>query len=140
MSEEKSGQKPSIKVQVIAVIIVAVIVLGIFISSANSGSDGQKDLRNDIENYCTDAALLRKYISNDVSIIDTSNLKDNYSDLGEENGKHQYNYAWNGKNKTTDEVVRFQCTASGTSKDDIALEWLNIDGTTVFDRESPNEQ
>lgn len=140
MSEGKKQSKLPPRRQIIVVIIVAAIVIGVSAISANSGSGSQKDLRNDIENFCTDATLLRKYIPNNISIVDALNYDDNFSDLGEENGKHQYYYSWHGKNKTTDETVHFECAASDTGEDDLALEWLNVDGTTVFERESPTEQ
>ena len=143
IKEELKDPKKRKKYIVIAIAFLLFIGLASLIPSDSTDTDKAKDeesseeedIRLAVEDYCQDAGLLRKYISDRVSIISMSNYNDQYNDAGIVDGKHEYWLSWNGKNKDTNELVHFVCGLTG-EKGDFTLESLNIDGVQVYDRKA----
>lgn len=132
----------------IAILVVLALMIGGSMTSKPESSDetdkektaetSQEDFQLKVEDYCQDAGLLRKYITDRVSIIDMLDYNDHFTDLGEDGGKHKYDFSWHGKNKDTGETVRFECIVSGESEK-IKLETLIINSVPVYDTEEFTE-
>lgn len=87
------------------------------------------------EHFCQDAGLLNGYVdSSKISTIYASNYNKRYTDSFsyDKNGNHIKYIQWNGKNKSSGEVVGFTCWVSGSSDSGITLHRLVIDGNIVY--------
>lgn len=123
-------------------IIIIVVLIIIFTSGGGNNTDQATNsdkketiAQSDVESYCQDSALLGKYLNLDkVSIVSISDYNVQYQDDGATYDKGGYpikNLQWTGKNKDTNESMRFSCWVSGP-KDGIVLHWLTADSKDLY--------
>lgn len=123
-------------------IIIIVVLIIIFTSNGGNKTDqatkqDKKETitQSDAESYCQDSALLGKYLNLDkISIVSISNYNVRYQDDDTTFDKDGYpikNLQWTGKNKATDEDIRFSCWVSGP-KDETALHWLTANSEDLY--------
>lgn len=123
-------------------IIIIVVLIIIFTSGGGNNTDqatksDKKETiaQSDAESYCKDSALLGKYLNLDkISIISISDYNVQYQDDGATFNKDGYpikNLQWTGKNKDTDEGIRFSCWVSGP-KDKTTLHWLTANSEDLY--------
>lgn len=108
---------------------------------ANEASQGSKSSEakfgdSEAELYCQDAALVGKFL--DLNNIDIFRIVDQNTQTGkfgwvDANGNDIYYIRWNGKNKATEESIRFDCWVSGTSEEDVTLHRFEADGNRFVD-------
>jgi len=106
-------------------------------NAPESNVNAQGELtESDVEYYCQDVGMLKKYI--DTNVIDVYRLLDQQEQTGkfgwvDADGNDVWYARWNGKNKVTDESVRFDCWVSGPSADELRLHKLEIGGVPYVD-------
>lgn len=117
------------------IVVSAVIAVAFFNSAREKGDIIGGISEYAVEEYCQDAALLKKYINmNQTSIISTTDYNSLYSDTGyfDNNGDKVVSFSWNGKDKNSGNLIRFSCFVSGSGDGNISLKKLNINATSVY--------
>ena len=124
----------------IPIIIIIILIMVFSSGKKDSNTINHKEQKQTInqsnaESYCQDTKLLEKYLNlNEVSVISVSNYNVQYQDDGSTFDKNGYpikNLQWTGKDKNTDQDIRFSCWVSG-STNSTTLHWLTLDGKNLY--------
>lgn len=107
--------------------------------TANTTSNEYSISESAAELFCQDAGLIGKYLNlNTTNIISILNLNEMFGDFSgwfDTDGNPILYVRWNGKNKLTDEEIRFDCWISGTDEN-IRLHRLSA-GSEILEDISP---
>lgn len=150
MSKNQSSANQLIKYTAIVIVVLVLLVIG-WISSLLSGDESNSKNQNtetsqaaeseepksteitesDAEKFCQDAALIGKHLRlKETAIISILDYNKHFLDDGAtfaKDGTPIKMLKWNGKDKTTDELIGFNCWISGTP-DKITLHSLSANG------------
>lgn len=141
MNSSRNKHQEGFVIFLIPIIIIVVLII-IFTSGGGNNKDQatkphkkETITQSDAESYCQDSALLGKYLDLDkISIVSISGYNVQYQDDGATFNKDGYpikNLQWTGKNKDTNEDIRFSCWVSGP-KDETALHWLTANSEDLY--------
>lgn len=123
-------------------VIVVVIICGIGAAvepqqeQEQQAESGHSISESAAETFCQDAGLLGKYLNLDnysvISILDYNKLFGSFDGWFDSDGNPILYLRWGGKDKLTDQTVRFDCWISGTDEN-IRLHKLSVDTTVLED-------
>ena len=121
------------KIVIVAVLaVVAFIVLAGIIggNKSNQGDKVTEITQSQAEKACQDAAFIRKYTPESVSIISITK----YTPVLIDYDNTTKNFSWSGKNNDTGDTVRFSCNVKVIDGKVTPIS-LAIDGESVYTRD-----
>lgn len=118
---------------VVVIAVVAFIVLAGIIGGGSKSNQGDKVTeitQSQAEKVCQDAAFIRKYTPESVSLISITK----YTPVLMDYDDTTKNFSWSGKNNDTGDTVRFSCNVKVIDGKVTPIS-LAIDGESVYTRD-----